>query len=226
MSEKHSHGARRKHHVIYKTTCSVTGRYYIGMHSTDNLEDDYKGSGKRLWQSIKKHGEEAHTCEILEHLPSRDALRLRETELVNEELIGDPLCMNLALGGYGGYQHIDNADPRYKHHRQAGAKAMNKALWTNPEWVAKKAKASGEILRALHREGRIKAPDWTGKKHTNETKARIAASRAGHCEGKQNPMFGRIWIHNDELKQSKSIKPEELETFLDWKPGRKMYKAE
>lgn len=28
------------------------------MHSTDNLDDGYVGSGKRLWNSIKKHGKE------------------------------------------------------------------------------------------------------------------------------------------------------------------------
>lgn len=32
---------RRKYHYIYKTTCLITNRYYIGMHSTDNLEDGY-----------------------------------------------------------------------------------------------------------------------------------------------------------------------------------------
>ena len=46
----------RKFHFIYKTTCSVNGKYYYGMHSTDDLEDGYIGSGTKLWHSIKKHG--------------------------------------------------------------------------------------------------------------------------------------------------------------------------
>ena len=41
---------------IYKTTNLINGKYYIGMHSTDNLEDVYIGSGKRLWFSIKNYG--------------------------------------------------------------------------------------------------------------------------------------------------------------------------
>ena len=96
--------ARKQHkfHYIYKTTCTVTGRYYVGMHSTSNLEDDYVGSGKRLWLSIRKHGRENHQKEILEFLLDRRSLKERERELVNESLIQDPMCMNLATGGDDG----------------------------------------------------------------------------------------------------------------------------
>jgi hypothetical protein len=38
-------------HFIYKTISITTGKYYIGMHSIDNLADGYKGSGTVLNQS-------------------------------------------------------------------------------------------------------------------------------------------------------------------------------
>jgi len=102
------HTSRAKFHYIYVTRCLITDRYYIGMHSTDNLDDDYIGSGKRLWQSIKKHGREQHICEILEFLSTREELRLREAEHVNEERLKlDPYCMNLALGGEGGWERCN-----------------------------------------------------------------------------------------------------------------------
>jgi hypothetical protein len=42
------------------------------MHSTDNLDDGYLGSGKRLRYSINKHGAENHVREILEFVDSRE----------------------------------------------------------------------------------------------------------------------------------------------------------
>ena len=68
----------RKYHYIYKTSCSITNRFYIGMHSTDNLDDGYVGSGKRLWYSINKYGKEEHILEILEFHETRKILKERE----------------------------------------------------------------------------------------------------------------------------------------------------
>lgn len=94
---------KRKFHYIYKITRNdASSKFYIGMHSTDNLNDGYFGSGKLLWLSIKKYGRDLHTKEILEFLPSRSLLKEREKELVNQELLDNPQCMNLQIGGYGG----------------------------------------------------------------------------------------------------------------------------
>ena len=91
---------KRKYHYIYKITRD-DGKFYIGMHSTDNLDDGYFGSGKRVTRSIKKHGRERHSKNILEFLPTREALKLREEEIVCEELLNDTRCMNLRTGGDG-----------------------------------------------------------------------------------------------------------------------------
>ena len=75
------------------------------MHSTSNLEDNYIGSGKRLWLSIRKHGRENHMKEILEFLEDRNALKAREKEIVNKMLLKDLMCMNLIEGGEGGFNN-------------------------------------------------------------------------------------------------------------------------
>jgi hypothetical protein len=95
------------------------------MHSTDNLDDGYVGSGQRLWKSINKHGRENHVCEILEFLPDRESLKAREAELVNEETIHDEMCMNLALGG--GYQWPLSQTPEAKTARINGVREFWKS---------------------------------------------------------------------------------------------------
>ncbi len=89
-------------HIIYKTTNLLNGRFYIGMHSTDNLEDGYLGSGKRIKAEVKKYGKENFKREILEVVSSRNLLQELESQIVNIALLADPLCLNLKNGGEGG----------------------------------------------------------------------------------------------------------------------------
>lgn len=127
--------SRRKYHIIYKTTCLVTNKYYIGMHSTDDLEDGYMGSGQVLWKSIKKYGKEQHRCEVLEYLPDRGRLALREEELVNPDTLKDPLCMNLRTGGTGNYERLHKEETRQKmaetHMRNNADPAWKAERWKN-----------------------------------------------------------------------------------------------
>jgi PHP family Zn ribbon phosphoesterase len=95
--------SEKKYHFIYKTTCLITKKYYIGMHSTDNLEDGYMGSGKALKFSIKRYGKENHKVEILEMVESRDLLAEREKAIVTISKVRNGKCMNLKVGGIGGF---------------------------------------------------------------------------------------------------------------------------
>ena len=92
-----------KYHFIYKTTDLRTNKYYIGMHSTNNLEDGYMGSGKRISYLLKRYGKESFKFEILEYVPNRILLAEREKQIVNKGLLNDSLCLNLKAGGEGGF---------------------------------------------------------------------------------------------------------------------------
>ena len=45
----------RRVNFVYKTTNKINNRFYIGVHSTDILNDGYFGSGKLLTQAIEKY---------------------------------------------------------------------------------------------------------------------------------------------------------------------------
>ena len=93
----------KKYHIIYKTNFLVNNKYYIGMHSTDNLEDGYMGSGKAIKFSIKRYGKEKHRVEILEIVENRELLAEREKAIVTLSKVKNGKCMNLKVGGIGGF---------------------------------------------------------------------------------------------------------------------------
>lgn len=93
----------KKYHYFYKITNNVNGKYYYGVHSTDNLDDGYMGSGTLLKYSFRKYGKKNFTKEILHYFDSAEELFDFEREFVNEETINDPNCYNIAVGGSGGY---------------------------------------------------------------------------------------------------------------------------
>ena len=66
------------------------------------------GSGKRIRYSIQKYGMENHSKEILEFCEDKDSLYKREAELVNEQVLADPMNMNLRLGGKGGWDYANS----------------------------------------------------------------------------------------------------------------------
>lgn len=91
-----------KYHYLYKITNQLNGKFYIGIHSTNNLNDGYFGSGTYINNAIKKHGKENFVKEILEYKETREELSKREEEIVTLEFIQNPLTYNIRLGGDDG----------------------------------------------------------------------------------------------------------------------------
>jgi hypothetical protein len=104
----------KKYHFIYKTICLINKKYYIGMHSTDDLNDGYMGSGKALKFSIKRYGKENHRVEILEMVENRELLGEREKAIVTLNKVRDGKCMNLKIGGIGGFMKKDRKKKKKK----------------------------------------------------------------------------------------------------------------
>lgn len=96
------------HYTIYKITNKINGKIYIGKHQTNDLNDDYMGSGKRLASAIKKHGIDNFEKEILFDFDNEEEMNAKESELVTEDFVKKDTNYNLCPGGQGGWGYINS----------------------------------------------------------------------------------------------------------------------
>ena len=88
--------------TIYKTTNTINGKYYLGKHQTNNLEDGYLGSGILLINAIKKYGRDSFIKEILFVFDNEVDMNAKERELITEEIVRSKKTYNKGIGGEGG----------------------------------------------------------------------------------------------------------------------------
>ena len=210
--------AEKTIHYLYKTTCIITGRWYIGMHSTSNLEDGYMGSGKRLRRSIRKYGKENHIVEILEFFEYRELLIEAEKKVITSEMLTDNNCMNLKAGGNGGYFNKEH----YKKTSKICGDIHSKRMKNDLEYRIKTIKTLSENLEKARKEGKYKGiQNFKDKKHSDRTKKLLSEIKKGTGTGKTNSQYGTCWITKEGL--NKKIKKEELDSFIldGWIKGRK-----
>tara|TARA_R110000868_G_scaffold267457_1_gene526752 strand:+ start:467 stop:1105 length:639 start_codon:yes stop_codon:yes gene_type:complete len=206
---------RKKYHYIYKTTNLKNGKFYVGMHSTNNLDDGYLGSGDRLRRSIRKNGKENFKLEILEFLPNRTSLSLREKELINESLLKDPMCLNLKPGGSGGFVNDEHKKRFLESAKKNLIKGHQKVkeLHLNEEWV----KWVSTRIKQGFQKSNFDHATFRNRFHTDETKRKMSQVQKGKGVGESNSQFGTKWITNGN--ENKKIKKQDI--IPDgWKQGR------
>ena len=210
---------QKKIHYLYKTTCLITQNYYIGIHSTLNIDDGYMGSGKRLRRSIRKYGVKNHKKEILQFYPNRESLIESEKSVVNLSLLSDNKCMNLKEGGEGGFvdgEHRKKFIEGSKKTRYLGNEKLKWLASNDNEWVEKHKEKIINGLKKIN----FNHNTFSGKKHTAETKNKIGKKNKGNGVGINNSQYGTCWITKDGL--NKKVKKSDLNSFLEigWKSGR------
>jgi len=192
-------------HFVYKTTCTITGRYYLGVHSTTNEDDGYLGSGKYLHRSIKKHGAHNHTREVLRYFETRTEAELFEAEVVTWDLIHqDAMCMNLAPGGSGGdrlSQHPDKELIVAKINRKGEANGMHGKRHTDKTKLLISQKRAGTTSWNKGQErtdAEIKAISEGTRKAMSKPEVREKFLAAVRDSAKRNTGKITIWLNGSK----------------------------
>jgi DNA-binding transcriptional regulator YiaG len=207
-----------KYHFLYKTVNEKNEKYYIGVHSTNDIDDGYLGSGTRIKKSVQYHGRESHKRTILGFFETRETAFDKEKEIVNEELLKDPKCMNIMTGGAGFLN-----EEYCKIAGRKGNERFNRRLKEDKEFYKefckKQSEANIKNPRGWASDVEKYKYSFKGEKHTKETRERMEISNKGKHMGEKNSQFGTIWMN----KVGKNIKVKKTEisnkTEDGWKEG-------
>ena len=203
------------YYTIYKITNKINQKIYIGCHKTNDIDDNYMGSGKILMLAQKKYGKENFHKEILEIFDNPEDMFKIESILVNKDFIQRCDTYNLREGGIGGFT------------KEAGLLGNLRRNWLlehDEEFrkdYCQKCIANGQQIHRLYPKLKY---NFSGKVHTEETKRKIGKANSKHQSGNGNSQYNTCWIYSIEKTISKKIKNEELQCYIDqgWLKGRKM----
>lgn len=189
-----------KHYLIYKITNTVNNKIYVGCHMTNNITDNYMGSGFVLKEAFKKYGKENFTKEILYECADANEMMIREREIVDAEFIKRPDTYNLNIGG-GFDSREDRTKPKSKGKNKGKipVKDIDGNRFTvtadDPRYI------SGELQHTS-----------TGRNHSDATKKKIGEKASGRVLsdstkerisnstlGEKNHFYGKH--HSDATKK-------------------------
>lgn len=170
---------RGMYYILYQTTNMLTGEFYVGVHRSRVLDDNYLGSGIRLMRAVNKYGRHQFKRTILEQFDREEDMFTREREVVTREFVNRPDTYNLVCGGRGlreqrSWVHTDPEAQR-AHARKAALIGVEKRRSQNISLTETTRRKTSETLRETN--DRRTA---NGHKHPNVGKRR-EQTQCPHC---------------------------------------------
>ena len=100
-------------YTIYKTTNLINGKFYIGQHITEDVNDSYLGSGTYLFKAINKYGKNNFKKDILFIFDNFDDMNNKEIEIVDKYFVVRGDNYNLSIGGHNPRYNIKTNKNRF-----------------------------------------------------------------------------------------------------------------
>ena len=205
-------------YTVYKTTNLVNGKIYVGLHVTEDLHDDYLGSGTQIRAAIKKYGKENFKREYIRVCESPEEMYDLEAEIVNEDFVKRPDTYNMKTGGTGSWYHVNSNSVEKRKSSSRGGQTRSRRddnPFKDPIWQREfNSMNNPEIVKSIG--ARANTPEAIAKK-------KATWKQTGRGKGEKNSQFGTCWIYHSE-HGNKKISKEELDKFLSlgYTKGRKI----
>lgn len=231
----------KRYHYLYRVTHIASNKVYVGIHSTNTLDDRYFACGVYLtseksekdWAKINhafenpnhivnaliKYGPSGFKREILEFRDSREEILKLEEEVVTEDFVKSPNTFNHRSGGQGHYFSEEtrallrkNNPMQHQHVREKVAKA-GRERWTEG------MKAELSQNNPMYQEeilSKLSGENsvWAGREHSEETKRKISKKR------KKQSAAGRDENVQQQASKTMAATSKKLTEIIDLKAGQ------
>ena len=195
--------SKHYYNYFYRVVNLITENFYYGVHKTSNLNDMYMGSGKYIKNAIKKYGKENFKREILKFFNTFEEALDYEAKIVNDNVLNDPKCYNLKIGGKGGSAKGRISPMKNKHHSEITRKKISnseKGISKNKGMrMSDITKRKISLNNGMRNNGYLVSGNKNGM--FNKTK-------------EKNPNYNTIWIYNKDLNYTKRIDKTLLDEYL------------
>ena len=170
-----------KHYYVYMIINLQNNKIYVGCHRTDDLNDGYMGSGRRLWNSIRKYLNESafnklsdkYKKIILHEADNLKDMMDIEAAIVDKDFVLREDTYNMSLGGSGGNCHAQTTwkEPKKGWTRSEASKLRNK--------IASTGRKHPHCEEAKRKISENNAKNMLGKNHSEEVKKKISEKNKG-----------------------------------------------
>jgi len=198
-------------HIIYKTTNTVSNKFYVGYHFQESdpyTFDGYLGSGTLLLKAIKKYGKDSFVRETLFVYDNVDDALTKEKELVNETFLLSENTYNVTIGG--GKPPSHKGVPKSESHKRKIGESQKGKQISNEQRES--------ISKSLIGRKNGPRPKSVCEKISNALAGVEKSDTAklnmslGHADvsGDKNPMYGKRGTDNPNYGRRHSLESMEL----------------
>jgi group I intron endonuclease len=203
--------------IVYLTINLINNKKYVGSHCTDNLNDNYLGSGKILHIAIRKYGKKNFKKQILKECESAEESRNLEEFYINQYNTLTPNGYNISITGGSGIsgKSWGNHTEKTKKHLSESLSGEKNGFYGKKHTEETKKKIGDKNRNKKHSPETIEKMKLAhrGQKLTEEHKRKISESRKGEKNpmyGKPSPMRGKKHTKETKKKISNTLKGRKL----------------
>ena len=208
---------------IYKTTCLVNNKIYIGQKKSNSFKETYFGSGINITKALKRYEKINFKVELLEWCENQSQLDKREVYYINQFNSQDPsIGYNLTNGGqsrfFTGQKHSEESKQKMsekakqREHKPttAGRKTYtngkeNKMIFIDeiPEYEANGWWHGKTTNQVAWNKGLTKETDERVAKYTEKRNKHFENGESIGCFGIKGNTYG---FNKDQIPWNKGLK--------------------